>query len=381
MLKKKILYVITKGNWGGAQRYVFDLATRLSKGEFEPMVAMGAGILLEEKLGKAGVRSVHLQKLSENRKVLPQLGDIEAFWEILTLLRKERPDIIHLNSSRASLLGVVAARAFQFFNFLTAKSYTVKIIFTAHGWPFKEPRSPLVRYALWCASYATALLAHHTIVLSSGDYELGRQMPGLRKNLSLVYNGIERSETLPRDEARNLLGLPSDNFVMGTIAELNRNKGISVLIEALTLLPADVYLCLIGDGEDEQKLRTLAHFRGVANRVVFVGSRDQASKYLLAFDTFVLPSLKEGLPYTILEAGLSGISVVASNISGIRDIVHTSEMGILVPPQQASELARAIRTLMTEKKLRENLGRALQSRIERDFPLSKMLNTTSALYR
>ena len=381
MLKKKILYVITKGNWGGAQRYVFDLATHLSSKEFDPLIAMGEGLVLEKKLEQASIRSVRLRKLSENRRALPRLDDIGAFWEILTLLRKERPEIIHLNSSRASFLGVAAVRIFQFLNFLTAKSYTVRAIFTAHGWPFKEPRSPLVQHALWFTSYATALLAHHTIVLSEGDYELGKQMPGLRKKLSLVYNGVERAETIPKDEARRLLGISTENFVVGTIAELNRNKGIPTLIEALTLLPAEVHLCLIGEGEDEQKLRTLAHFRGVADRILFSGTQDQASKYLPAFDVFVLPSLKEGLPYTLLEAGLSGIPVVASDISGIQDIVRTPEMGILVAPQQATELARALKRLMTEKKLRENLGRTLQLHVEHAFPLSRMVSTTSELYR
>lgn len=388
MPKRKVLYIITKGNWGGAQRYVFDLATHLSKEEFEPLIAMGEGVALEKKLTNSGIRTVRLSSLTETRRARPQMADLRAFSELFQLLRRECPDIIHLNSSRASFLGVCASRLLSascfLLHILNARRYALcapRIIFTAHGWPFKEPRSPLVRHTLWLISYATALLAHHTIVLSEGDYERGKQMPSLRKKMSLIYNGIEQARVLPRSQARALLGLPSDGFVFGTIAELNRNKGIPTLIEALTSLPAKAHLCLIGDGEDAQKLRTLAHFRGVANRILFAGTRDEANIYLPAFDVFVLPSLKEGLPYTILEAGLSGIPVVASDISGIQDIIDTPEVGMLIPPQQAPELARALRKLMMEKQLREQLGRALQSRVKHVFPLSRMLKTTSELYR
>ena len=104
--REKILYVITKGNWGGAQRYVFDLATNLPPGEFEAVVACGEGNALPEKLVRAGIRCERISSL--DRTV--SFADIAAFREIFRLLKKERPDILHLNSSRAALLGAIAAR-------------------------------------------------------------------------------------------------------------------------------------------------------------------------------------------------------------------------------------------------------------------------------
>ncbi len=386
--KQKILYIITKGNWGGAQRYVFDLATHLPKKQFEPVVAMGAGTTLSERLTQAGIRTIHLAKLFENRKVQPGASDFGAFFEILHLLKTERPDIIHLNSSRASLLGALASRivsASTFFpHLLNAKRYPLnvsRLIFTAHGWPFKEPRSAFVRILIWLASYLTAFLAHRVIVLSQGDYELAGKMPGISKKLSLLYNGVEATEGLSRTDARARLTLPMETFVIGTIAELNRNKGISTLIEALTLLPKEVHLCLIGDGEDRQKLQTLAHFRGVADRIQFAGTIAHADAYLRAFDLFVLPSLKEGLPYTVLEAGIQGLPVVASGISGIRDIISTPLVGVLVVPRGPQKLAEAIHTLFVQKDLRETLGTALKERVEKLFSFERMLQETVTLYK
>lgn len=381
--KQKILYIITKGNWGGAQRYVFDLATHLPKELFEPVVAKGEGTMLSEKLTRAGIRTIHLAKLFENRKVQPGASDFGAFFEILHLLKTERPDIIHLNSSRASLLGALASRLLSLFSFLVPNAYRLKprLIFTVHGWPFKEPRSSFVRTLIWLASYLTALLAHRVVVLSKGDYELAGKMPSISRKVSLIYNGIEATEELSRTDTREKLTLPTEAFVIGTIAELNRNKGISTLIEALTQLPNKIRLCLIGDGEDRQKLQTLAHFRNVADRITFVGALPDASAYLSAFDLFVLPSLKEGLPYTLLEAGMQGLPVVASDISGIRDIISTSHVGILVPPQDPRKLAEAIHTLFVQKDTREKLGGALKERVVQTFSLSRMLEETERLYR
>lgn len=383
MQKKKILYVITKGAWGGAQRYVFDLATRLPRGRFETVVAMGAGTALERKLSAAGVRTVMLQRLTETRRAGPQPTDCAAFFELLNLLTTERPDIVHLNSSRAAFLGALAARFCILFSRLRIKDKGLripKIIFTVHGWPFKEPRVALIRAVLWLASYMTALLAHRVIVLSEGDSGDGKRMPGISRKLSLIYNGIANDAAFSKTEARSKLGLPSDSLVIGSIAELNRNKGLRTLIEAFTELPKNMRLCLIGDGEDRAKLETFAALRGMRDRVLFTGHRDGASAFLPAFDVFALPSVKEGLPYTILEAGLQGLPVVGSDVSGVRDIINSPLVGILVPPRNPRALAAALQALGQQKGVRERLGRRLQERVHQTFSLDMMQKKTLEVY-
>ena len=105
-----------------------------------------------------------------------------------------------------------------------------------------------------------------------------------------------------------------------------------------------------------------------------------ASRYLKNFDIFVLPSLKEGLPYVILEAGLAGLPVIASNVGGIPEIIENGKDGLLVPPADPKELIKAIKKLIEDKTLRENLAKNLHEKITKEFSLEKMLRETISLY-
>lgn len=378
--KKKILYLITKANFGGAQRYVYDLATLLPKDEFETVVAMGEGVILEQKLNAAGIRTIRLIPLTETRRAGLQTSDIAVFFELLRLFKKERPDILHLNSSRAAFLGILAATCYKLTNFKTSK---LKTIFTVHGWPFKEVRPLPARIGIWLASYITALAATNVIVLSGEDFRLGIRMPCIKRKLSLIYHGITKCITLPRREARRLLGgerAHPETFWIGTIAELTPNKGLAYLVEAVACLPPEVVLCLIGEGEERGRLEALAEKFGIGPRVIFSGFRSDAAQYLSAFDLFALPSLKEGLPYALLEAGRCGIPVVASDISGIGDIVSHTTFGVLVPPRESGALSHALARLVQDSARRNALGKKLAEHITRNFSLSDMMRKTRTLY-
>ncbi|MDO8564480.1 MAG: glycosyltransferase, partial [bacterium] len=149
--KTKILYVITKSNYGGAQRYVFDLATSLPKDECEAVVVLGAAQngapVLQEKLHGAGVRTIFIPGLSRDISFLKEL---RVFRELMKVFKFEKPFVVHLNSSKAAGLGALAARLCG----------TPLIVFTVHGWPFFEERNPLSKLVIRLFSYITVLLSH-----------------------------------------------------------------------------------------------------------------------------------------------------------------------------------------------------------------------------
>jgi glycosyltransferase involved in cell wall biosynthesis len=175
---------------------------------------------------------------------------------------------------------------------------------------------------------------------------------------------------------------PRETLWLGTIAELTRNKGLSYLIEALALLKKkghDLTTVIIGRGEERANLEALVARHGLSEHVHFAGFVPNANTYLRAFDLFVLPSVKEGLPYVLLEAGQAACAVVGSNISGVTDIID-NDTGLRFPPKDAGALADALLKLITDRHLREKLGDALNEKVAREFSRERMFTETEKIY-
>lgn len=377
-MKKKILFVITKSNFGGAQRYVYDLATSLSPDHYDVAVAFGgsgekgagAGDLAS-LLGEANIKTHFIRNFTRD---IFLVKDMVAFFELLFLMRRIRPDVVHLNSSKAGGLGALAARM----------AFVPRIVFTAHGWPHQEPRNPFARALIWLFSWFTVLLSTRTIVVSDNDTKTA---PARFKRDSLVriHNGIKSDVPLKtRTDARHELQVFYDGplargtWIM-TVAELTKNKNLGALITALKEVP-DAALIIIGSGELKDELKRTARALQVDARVFFLGNVPDAGTYLPAADIFALPSLKEGLPYTVLEAGRAGVAVVASRVGGIPEIIEHEKNGLLVPPKDPTALSEAIKRLIADEPFRKALSTALKQKIERKFSLDVMIQKTSTYY-
>jgi glycosyltransferase involved in cell wall biosynthesis len=310
MKKKKVLYVITKSNWGGAQRYVFDLATHLPKDQFEVAVAFGQRGLLAEKLEGAKIKTHYLSTMQRNVAVLK---DVRAFFELYRLFKKERPDVVHLNSSKAGGVGALAARL----------SGVPNIIFTAHGWPFWEPRTVVARGLIWLASWGTVLLSHKTIVISDYDKRVAQHMPFCKNKIVRIYNGIDlHMQFGPGDIIRG--AFPAGVKITGTVGELTANKNQDALIEQARA-DKNRYVAIVGEGELRQALEVKILKYGLVERVKLFGFLP-AADVLKGFDVFALPSLKEGLPYVLLEARAAGLPIAANRVGGVSEILGAKDL-------------------------------------------------------
>ena len=373
MAKIKILYIITKSNWGGAQRYVFDLATHLPQETFDTMVAAGGSGNLFSRLGEQNIRTMRIPHLEKRVRIADEL---RAFRELVRMLWRERPHVIHLNSSKIGLLGAIAGRIAR----------VPTIIFTAHGWPFYEERGSIANSLIWLASWITSLLSHYTIILSKFDFKASQIFPLISKRKFIfIPNGIDEESVVfaARAEARRELGLevPENSFVVGCITEFTKNKGTQYAVEALARLPQNVKLVLLGDGEEKHEAETTAVKFGVRDRVYFTGFKENAGSLLKAFDLFMFPSIKEGLPYALLEAGLAELPIIASHVGGIPDIIENGKDGILVEPKNAKGLSKAVNQLMEDPAKGAELGTHAREKIRESFSFSTMLDRTRALYR
>lgn len=373
---KKVLIVVTKSNFGGAQRYCLDLARELTKRGIA--VAVAHGVPDDEKSGKLtsllvaeNIRSIPLPSLGRNMRII---RDIAALHELRTLFAHERPDVVHLNSSKAGGLGAFAARLAR----------VPRIVFTLHGFPGDEARSALTRMLITLATWCTMLLAHITITVSIRDYERMRHMPLLRRKVVLVRNGIVSPAFLPPNEARAELRtlaptLPEEGVWVGCIAELHGNKDHASLIRALGNVP-NAHLVLMGEGEERAALETLTREMHLTDRVYFLGFIPEAARYLRAFDCLALASRKEGLPYVLLEAGCAYVPVVATKVGGVPDIIVHDFTGILVTPERPAELGAALERILSDATLARSFSEELLKRVRGSFSLETMIEKTLAAY-
>ena len=379
--KKKILFIITKSVWGGAQRYVYDLAAALPKERFDVAVAAGGQGMLFDRLRRAGIRVMPIAGFDRDVRLTKEF---RAFFGLLTTFLKEKPDIIHLNSTKAGVLGAVAALIYRMVTF----SPGTRVIFTVHGWGFRENRGMLFSAALFFFSWFSSLLHHAVILLNKADLASARAFIPERK-LAFIPLGIQPIPFLDFKQARIRLARridrPIENvFLVGAVAELTQNKGLLHLVDSLNLLSPlkkrTPHTLIIGDGEQRSLLDQRIRAQKLDQKVTLAGFIPDAEHYLSAFDCFILPSLKEGLPYAIMEAMAAGLPVIATNVGGIPDLIKHDYTGILIPPKNPEAIRGAIESLIRDPMKKRQLGRQAKKHADQNFQFAKMIEDTIHLY-
>lgn len=375
ILRKKVLFVITKSNWGGAQRYVYELATGLPQDKFEPIVALGGSGILAYKLSDTNVRIIHLPSLE--RDVNP-IRDLTAFRDLLRIIKTERPDVIHLNSSKVGGIGALAARI----------AGVPHIIFTAHGWAFNEDRSFISRLIIKLLHFITILFSHKTIAVSKA---VAKEAPawGIRDKVTVIHQPATPTENiLDKNAARmklteKLLSIRDDGRLwIGIVAELHKNKGISYAIQAMSdpEIHKKAILVVVGGGQEGSALALQIHENNLEGSVFLLGFEPEAARIMPAFDIFLLPSLTEAFGYVLLEAGFAGLPVVASRVGGIPEIIDDGKTGLLVPPGDSLAISGALKRFIDSSNLRTILGTAFKEHVANGFSKETSLSSTIALY-
>lgn len=375
--KIKIILAITKGIWGGAQEYVFTLATSLPPEKYDMSVVCGAGGTLDEKLREKNIKTFVIGTMSRDVSFFTEFKNL---FELIKILKKEKPDVLHLNSSKMGGIGVVAGKI----------AGVPKIIFTGHGWGFNESRPWIVRKFFLFLHWLTILLSHTTIAVSEKTKNDLSGLPFVGRKVFVVHNGVSPIDFFNKQTAREKLEEVSrtvldtgdtEKIWIGTISELHKNKGLDFLISACCDLPGNVSVFIIGDGEEKNNLEKMISDFGLQEKVFLLGRVENAAKFLKTFDIFTLTSRTEALPYALLEAGLAGLPVVASRVGGIPEIIENEKSGILVEVGNAAEITKSLKNLALEPQKRVSLGATLREKVEREFSLQKMISETEKFYR
>lgn len=381
---KKILYIITQTKFGGAQKYVLDLAQYFSKNN-EVHIAYGEKNNLDEKFIKQ-IRDLKIKTL-----VIPYLyrdidisRDYLAAMDILKIYNQEKYDLVHLNSSKVGLLGSIAAKLYSA-NLLNTR---LRLVYTAHGFVFNEPLSKFKKKIYKFSEKISTNIEHAIITVSEADKQsaIDNQITYEQKIIT-IHNGldIDNIHFYSREEALAKLNLNKDKKYFGTIASFYKTKGHTYLIEAVKILREEdspllknYQWILIGDGPEMDNIKKLIASNNLENYFKMLGTKNQAYKYLPAFEAFILPSVKEGLPYTLLEAGLAKIPIIATKVGGIEEIITNEETGLVVTPANPLSLAEAMKKINTDK---SDIASKNYQNIIKNFTLQKMIRETESVYQ
>lgn len=349
--RPRILILITLAETGGAQSYVAGLLPALA-GRFDVIVAAHGDGPLREASRAAGVRFVPLRHV---RRPLHPARDLLGLLELVVLMRRASPDIVHANSSKAGVLGRLAA----------AVAGVPIRIFTVHGWAFAASSGAVSVLYRW-ADRLMAPLTTLTICVAERERTSG---------LAARTCSEERTVVIPNAVdvgAAPLTRHAGDPPLIVAVGRLAEPKDALTLVRALAAVRERPFTALlVGDGPDRPSVEAEVRRLGLQDAVTLTGTRADVPGLLARADVFVLSSRSEGAPLSILEAMAAGLPVVSSRVGGVPELVAEGETGLLVPPGDPAALAAALGRLVADAGLRRRLGVAGRERAERCFDVRR----------
>jgi glycosyltransferase involved in cell wall biosynthesis len=362
-----MLLLVTLSEWGGAQHIVYLLAKHL-KQNYAITVACAPGGELIQKLGRENISIVSIPTLV---RALHPWKDLLTFWKLYRRMKQEPFDLVHTHSTKAGLLGRLAARL----------AGVKAIVFTAHGWAFTEGRSPWKRKWLALMERFSAFFTNKIICVSAHDRQLALEFKVAKpEQLVVIHNGLDPQPFSQRDKRRAKQEFGWEEISIVTfVGRLASPKEPLVLLEALQHLEK-TRVVIVGDGPMRPELEVYAKQYGLSEKVLLLGMREDVPKILAASDIFVLTSRWEGLPLVIIEAMLAGLPVVATQVGGVSELVEDGVTGLLVPRSDPIALAHALKKLLTDETRGQQLGEMGHHRALERFTLAGMLEKYHRLY-
>jgi glycosyltransferase involved in cell wall biosynthesis len=366
-----VLLLITHLEPGGAQETVLLLADGLRRRGLEVKVGAHPSGSLQPRLQEIGVPVVPVPHLV--RPVAPA-GDARAYREIARMIRDRGFDVVHTHSSKAGVLGRLAAK----------RARVPAIVHTSHGLPVNPDMSAAERVLLLGAERAAARASDRIVAVSRATADelvaLRLARPG---QIAIIPSGIDvdRFRNGPlREDARRLLGLPIGGPVVGWVGRHFPQKRPDLVVRiARSVVEAvpEASFVMVGDGPGFAD--AVDSTRG--SRIHVIGYRPDIETAYAAMDVFLLASAWEGLPRTVLESGAAGVPVVATDVSGISEVVRDGETGRLAPVGDWRALAEGVAELLRDEEERATMGKAIRELVGSAYSQDRTVEGTVALYR
>lgn len=355
----KILYVITCADRGGAQVALLDLVSNLPPG-YEPVVAAGESGFLQQGCDRAGIPFRTIRGLM--RQIHP-INDLLALVRLVSLIRREKPALVHAHTSKAGLLARIAAW-----------STGTPSVFTVHTWSFDDGVRRLLRWIAVPLEKFAAQFGGPIITVSDANTRKGlRWSIASEDRIVRIWLGIPDSTLLTQSEKRS-------HVTMIMVARFVEQKDHELLLRALTGVKGNWVLQLVGNGLMLEKTKALARELNLEKRIRFLGERSDVPDLLSQADIYVLASKWEGLPVSILEAMRASLPVIATDVGGISEMVKDEVTGLLARAGDPDHLRNRLQILIDSPELRTTLGKAARRSFEENFQIEASVRKTIAVY-
>lgn len=357
----RVLHLVPRLMLGGMEQGVVKLLNGLEPERIVSGVcSFGPTDSITERL-RPGI-SVHVLERRDG-------NDPKLAWQLIRLLRREKPHVVHSHSWGTLCEGYLATRLARIPHFVHGEHGTMEL----------RPRN--IRVQRWVWNRADRVLS----VSSALADRMSRHVGVASSRVQVIRNGadLDKFGTVPRSAARLSLGISDDEFVVGTVGRLVPVKAHDTLLAALAHLKSMRVRCvavIAGDGPLRDELEARVDDLGLRPMVRFLGTRNDIDRVLAALDVFALTSLSEGLPNTVLEAMAAGLPVISTDVGGVRELVDHDRTGLLVPSQDARAIADALAMFAGDPERRRRMGAEGLRKARADFALRRMLHDYERLY-
>lgn len=324
-----------------------------------------------------GIKDLNLIFMDSFTRVIHPLKDLATLFKIHSKIKKDGYDIVHTHSSKAGVLGRLAAKL----------AGVQIIVHSHHGLNFHDYLNPATRFIFLKLERFLSRISSRLITVSQLNLQkvLDAKLAP-RNKFANIYYGIDFEKFDVRIDIsakRKEIGVVGNEKIVATVGRLFPQKAPQDLIRAMPKVLAahrDVAFVFIGGGEMLPQLQLLAKKLGVESQIRFLGDRDDVPELLQIVDVFILTSLWEGMPRALIEAMYCARPLVATAVDGTPELVQQNETGILVPPRDIDAIANGIITLLNDEKKAKQMGAEAKRRVSEKFAIDKMISEIERVY-
>ena len=358
------MYCITSSSWGGAQLHVLELCQdQLKRGNEVVFLVGNKGPLLEKVKKLKGVRTILLPTLVRE---LSLFNDLKAIVDLRRIIKRERPDVLHLHSSKAGTIGRLASIGLN-----------CKVVFTVHGWAFTEGiESNIKKLVYRIIEKSVSRFTDLFVCVSEYDKDLGIKEGVLSSKTPVIV--IHNGSPMPNEKDVNFSVHSPIKLVM--IARFSPQKNQEGLIKAVKGLPKNKYqLTFVGDGPTLDFCKQLVKKLKLEENIKFVGFKDDVTRYLVTNDVYLLITHYEGLPISIIEAMSYGMPIIASDVGGNSELVVDNKNGFLV--NTTNDVTVAITHMIKSPNQIKKFGKLSYQKYKEAFTIQKNMDCVNKAYK